>query len=621
MFNMYPYTDFHELNLDWLLKQIREINATLKNFIVMNTIKYADPFQWNITTQYESNTIVMEPNTGTAYISVQPVPAGISITNTDFWTPVFDLSQLFGNFNDNISFHNEYLNIVSTHVYPIGSWLIWKNNLYLVTQAISLGDALNPGVNIVRRSVEELVDALKTALEAAISDNSNKIAHIFDDITVNNEADNVTASASYSVDEWIIWNNDLYVVTAAITAGDTLTPGTNIDKKSLEDIITTLATTLGTAISNNTSEINNIKTQIAGIVKTYDSLADLEAADLTDGEKVCTVMNGCLVNYTVKTSAASNEYAIALDNGLVAVVDKDEVSVKGLIANMTADCSGIVNDLIAKGYSLFFAPGQYYANIIIPAGVSPTIRGCGQYTAIEPAANNPIITINDGYMTHIQDIRLQSMVHFDSWLNAAGIRINNASKCTFESIIIENTHEGVWSLGSCLWNTFRNVRVLGCHGIAYRFEAVTAGHQINNNNFIACEQTVCTSHGWYFYDANKLSWGNIMTGCSCEATSSAIGPYTGDTTKEGIALLNVHVVLNGCYIENIPGPSVLLNWYRCVVKNTSFVSIVNPIFNIGGTFDQAVFVDNNGYNVTGGLYTPGSGTLTHTEGNVGLPNS
>lgn len=179
MFNMYPYTDFHELNLDWLLRQIMEINATLKNFIVMNTIKYADPFQWNITTQYESNTIVMEPNTGVAYISVQPVPSGVSISNTDFWTPVFDLSLLFSSYSDNLTFNNEAENVTSAHSYAVGSWLIWKNQLYLVTTAITAGDGLNPGGNIELKSVEELVDTISSSLDNVIND----ISTIQGDIT------------------------------------------------------------------------------------------------------------------------------------------------------------------------------------------------------------------------------------------------------------------------------------------------------------------------------------------------------------------------------------------------------------------------------------------------------
>lgn len=167
-FHTYPYTDAHELNLDWILAQIKSINSTLNNFIVMNTIKYADPFQWNITTQYESNTIVMEPNTGVAYISVQPVPAGISISNTSYWTPVFDLSQMFSTYNDNITFNNEHLNIVSQLPYNEGEWLIWKNDLYLVVSEIHIGDALQPGINIERKSVEDLVNDLENKLTLAI---------------------------------------------------------------------------------------------------------------------------------------------------------------------------------------------------------------------------------------------------------------------------------------------------------------------------------------------------------------------------------------------------------------------------------------------------------------------
>ena len=238
-FHAYPYTDVHELNLDWILAQIKAINSTLSNFIVMNTIKYADPFQWSITTQYESNTIVMEPNTGVAYISVQPVPAGISISNTDFWTAVFDLSHLFGNFNDNITFHNEYLNIVSAHVYAADDWLIWKNELYLVTAAISLGDALQPGTNIQRKTVEELVDDIKTALESSI-------------------------------------------------------------------------TALSDAVNDNTADITAIKNELAGYVKVFDSITDLEAADLATGEKAVTVMNSVPVSYTIASSAGASDSIMVL---------------------------------------------------------------------------------------------------------------------------------------------------------------------------------------------------------------------------------------------------------------------------------------------------------------------
>ena len=77
LFDQFPYTNFHELNLDWILKALDNIQKTMDQFVALNSLKYADPIQWNITSQYAKNTIVIDPQTGTAYISVQPVPEGV----------------------------------------------------------------------------------------------------------------------------------------------------------------------------------------------------------------------------------------------------------------------------------------------------------------------------------------------------------------------------------------------------------------------------------------------------------------------------------------------------------------------------------------------------------------
>lgn len=93
-FENLPYVNFHELNADWILNKIRDQDERINNFINLSTVKYADPIQWNIATQYEANTIVIDPETGTAYISTQPVPSGVNLDNDEYWNTVFDLSQL-----------------------------------------------------------------------------------------------------------------------------------------------------------------------------------------------------------------------------------------------------------------------------------------------------------------------------------------------------------------------------------------------------------------------------------------------------------------------------------------------------------------------------------------------
>lgn len=84
----YPYLDEHELNLDWLIAKMKELNIKFDEFKVINQISYGG--SWDITKQYTAWTIVDDGGMG--YISIQPVPAGVDISNTDYWTLVADYS-------------------------------------------------------------------------------------------------------------------------------------------------------------------------------------------------------------------------------------------------------------------------------------------------------------------------------------------------------------------------------------------------------------------------------------------------------------------------------------------------------------------------------------------------
>ena len=90
MFSEYPYINKDDINLDYVLKKIKTIIETTETFVNTNTIKYADPIEWDITSQYEANTVVIDPQTGNAYISTRAVPGGVAINNVDYWTPIFN---------------------------------------------------------------------------------------------------------------------------------------------------------------------------------------------------------------------------------------------------------------------------------------------------------------------------------------------------------------------------------------------------------------------------------------------------------------------------------------------------------------------------------------------------
>ena len=82
LFENLPYANFHELNLDWILSTIKQLDSEIDEFIQTNVLTYAEPIQWNITTQYAKNTVVVGPD-GTAYMSIAPVPTNILLTNAD----------------------------------------------------------------------------------------------------------------------------------------------------------------------------------------------------------------------------------------------------------------------------------------------------------------------------------------------------------------------------------------------------------------------------------------------------------------------------------------------------------------------------------------------------------
>ena len=147
VFHGYPYTNFHDLNLDWILQKMGEFSDKLENFISLATIKYANPLLWDITSQYEENTVVVDKN-GNAYLSVQPVPSGVSLERTEYWTKIGNFDELWGSIKSAITPASADRGI---------NTLVWlDNDLYRVIQYMQVGTEYVPGTNCVETSVNEI---------------------------------------------------------------------------------------------------------------------------------------------------------------------------------------------------------------------------------------------------------------------------------------------------------------------------------------------------------------------------------------------------------------------------------------------------------------------------------
>lgn len=148
--------EMYQYNLGWLIKELMSFKQDLATAIDLKTIKYADPIQWDITTQYPANTVVVDPKSGTAYMSKVPVPAGVELTNTRYWVVVFNYQDIYNKIMDGVAFNDKDKDYATKDL--VVNDLVWyAGNLYRVTRAIPTGSKYIPGGNLIATTIESLL--------------------------------------------------------------------------------------------------------------------------------------------------------------------------------------------------------------------------------------------------------------------------------------------------------------------------------------------------------------------------------------------------------------------------------------------------------------------------------
>ena len=178
LFENFPYANFHELNLDWILHELKELETEISNFVAINSVKYANPIIWNITSQYETNTVVLDIS-GNAYLSVQPVPAGVALDREEYWTKIGNFSALWDSVRSAITPYDEQHNTTASVDHKAGDWVWLENNLLLITKNITAGDKYVDGSNCKKTNVHDLFVTLEqnvTDAITAIEENRNIVS-------------------------------------------------------------------------------------------------------------------------------------------------------------------------------------------------------------------------------------------------------------------------------------------------------------------------------------------------------------------------------------------------------------------------------------------------------------
>lgn len=168
-FNNFPYTNFHDLNLDWVVQELKKLTDDVEDFISINAIKYANPIQWDITKQYEKNTVVLDKD-GNAYLSVQPIPAGVSLDREEYWTSIGNFSALWAGVKEAITIPDEGYEKTASTPRAVND-LVWVDgDLLEVTSQMAAGDKYVVGSNCRLYTMQifltETLDALKREKQA-----------------------------------------------------------------------------------------------------------------------------------------------------------------------------------------------------------------------------------------------------------------------------------------------------------------------------------------------------------------------------------------------------------------------------------------------------------------------
>ena len=164
--NQFPYMDSHEMNMDWIIKTVKSLFMEMKNFEAANTVDYLGI--WNITHQYTPWSVVLDNETGYLMISTKHVPAGIAITNSNYWIRVspFKIDSSF-----DIDSYNAITNkAVTTKFNEIDGSITDVNNRIDTTNGnvTELGNGLN-ATNEALTSETGAREAADTALSTRIN--------------------------------------------------------------------------------------------------------------------------------------------------------------------------------------------------------------------------------------------------------------------------------------------------------------------------------------------------------------------------------------------------------------------------------------------------------------------
>ena len=196
----FPHTRTYDSDLGWLIVSMKKLISEMDEFVEFNKIKFADPITWSIDRNYEATTVVVDDN-GSGYISQKPVPAGVPLSDTNYWTQIFAFGELLDILREQITAANEKTKSTASAPRSTGDLVFLNGLLYVVTEDMPIGTEYIEGSNIEKITIEELLKNDITGIKELIQNEATARKNE-DEILLN--AINTEASARENEDKILL---------------------------------------------------------------------------------------------------------------------------------------------------------------------------------------------------------------------------------------------------------------------------------------------------------------------------------------------------------------------------------------------------------------------------------
>lgn len=150
----YPYTDPNRHNDDWVIGKIKDLIEEMTNFTITHHIKFADPIEWNPARYYPIYTVVLDSETQDTYLSKTNVPAGIPLSDRNYWFKIANFNaqlQILSDKIDNLPIitpedcgavgdgQTDDTTAIQTAL-DSGKIVVFRNKTYAITKTLHVSD-------------------------------------------------------------------------------------------------------------------------------------------------------------------------------------------------------------------------------------------------------------------------------------------------------------------------------------------------------------------------------------------------------------------------------------------------------------------------------------------------